>query len=94
MERVLARKNKAYELFWIGCEKHIHGVCMLVTERWIEKVLEVKHVNERLMVVRMIVGRSVLNLISVYAPHTGRSQVEKEEFLVMLVGNSVGNRFR
>ena len=36
------------------------------------------------MVVRVIVGRSVLNLISVYAPQTGRSMVEKEEFLAML----------
>ena len=29
-------------------------------------------------------GRSVLNLISVYAPQTGWSKVVKEEFLAML----------
>ena len=33
---------------------------------------------------RVIVGRSVLNLISVYALQTGRSMVETEEFLAML----------
>ena len=56
------RKMGAYKLFWMGCEKGIHGVGMLVADRWIEKVLDVNRVSERLMVVRMIVGRSVLNL--------------------------------
>ena len=78
-----ARKKGAYKLFWMGCEKGIRGVGMLVADRWIEKVLDVKRVSERLMVVRVIVGRSVLNLISVYAPQTGWSKVVKEEFLAM-----------
>ena len=68
----------------MGCKRGIRGVGMLVADRWIEKVLDVKHVSERLLVVRVIVGRSVLNLISVYAPQTRRSMVEKEEFLAML----------
>ena len=72
----------AYKLFWMGCEKGIHGVGMLVADRWIEKVLDVKRVSERF--VRVIVGRSVLNLISVYAPQVGWSREVKEEFLAML----------
>ena len=52
----------------------------MVADRWIEKVLYVKRVTERLLVVRAIVGRSVLNLIS----QMGRSMMEKEEFLAML----------
>ena len=47
-------------------------------------MLDVKRVSERLTVVRVMVGRSVLNLISVYAPQTGWSKVVKEEFLAML----------
>ena len=79
-----ARRMGAYKLFWRGGEKGIHGVGMLVADRWIEKVLEVRRVSERVMVVRVIVGRTVLNLISVYAPHTGYSRMEKEDFLAML----------
>ena len=79
-----ARKMGAYKLFWMGCKKEIHGVGMLVADRWIEKVLDVMRASERLMVVRVIVGRSVLNLISVYAPQAGRSMEDKEEFLAML----------
>ena len=58
-----ARRVGEYKLFWLGCERGIHGVGLLVADRWIEKVLDVKHVSERLMVMRVIVGRTVLNLI-------------------------------
>ena len=44
---------------------------------WIEKVLDVKRWSERIMVLRVVVGRSVVNLISVYAQQTGRGKEEK-----------------
>ena len=72
-------------MFWKGGEKGIHGVGILVADRWIGKVLDVKRVSERLMMVKVIVGRSVLNLLSVYALRKGLSNEEKEEFLAMLV---------
>ena len=28
----------AYKLFWVGYERGIHGVGVLVAEKWIEKV--------------------------------------------------------
>ena len=40
---------------------------MMVAEKWVKNVMEVKRVNEKIMVVRMRVGHhSILN-ISVYA---------------------------
>ena len=56
-----ARKLGPYKLFWMGYKKGIHGVGMLVADRWIKKVLDVKCASGRLMVVSTIVGRSVLN---------------------------------
>ena len=79
-----ARKLGEYKFLWMGCSKGIHGVGLLVADRWIEKVLEVRRVSERLMVVRVIVGRTVLNLISAYAPQAGRPRPEKEEFFTLL----------
>ena len=87
-----ARRLRAYKLFWMGCKNGIHGVGMLVANRWIEKVLEVKRVSERLMVVRVIVGRSVLNLISLHAPQMGRSMVGRR-FSDHAGKSSVGDRF-
>ena len=43
-----------------------------------------KRVRERLIVVRVIVGRTVLNLISAYAPQAGRHMQEKEESFTLL----------
>ena len=78
-----ARKLGEYKFFWMGSSRGIHGVGLLVAERWIEKVLEVRCV--RLMVVRVIVGRTVLNLISAFAPQAGRPMPKKEEFFTLLV---------
>ena len=73
------------KFFWMGCEEGTAGVGFLVAERWVQKVLEVKRVSARLMLLRVIVGKSVLNLVSVYAPQTGRSMEEKEKFYVSLL---------
>ena len=36
----------------MGCERGIQGVGLIVADRWIEKkVMDVKHVSERLMAV-------------------------------------------
>ena len=79
-----ARTLGSHKFFWMGCEEGISGVGVLVAESWVEKVLEVKRVSERLMVVRVIIGKSVLNLVSVYAPQVGRAMEEKEEFFISL----------
>jgi hypothetical protein len=88
--RILEGRGGAkYKFFWSGCEQGVSGVGILVAEKWIESVLEVRRVSERLMVVRVAVGRSVLNLVSAYAPQVGRTVEEKEEFLV-LFGKTLG----
>ena len=69
-----------YKLFWIGCEEGILGVGILVAERWVE----VKCISERLPVLRIMVGKSVLNLVSVHGPQVGQSVEEKEEFYISL----------
>ena len=53
-----------------------------MAERWIEQVLDVEHVSEILMVVRGIVWRTVLNVISAYAPRAERCMVEEEEWVI------------
>ena len=63
-----ARTFGGCKLFWIGCEEGNAGVGVLVAEQWIEKVIDVKRISERLLVLRVMVGRTVLNLISAHAP--------------------------
>ena len=71
--RVMGGEGARYKFFWSGSEKGVSGVGVLVAERWIESILEVRRVSERLMVVRLVVGRSVVSLVCAYAPQVGRS---------------------
>ena len=57
---------------------------VLVAEKWINSVIEVRKISERLMVLRVSVGERVLNLLTVYAPQVGRSSEEKAEFFITL----------
>ena len=82
----LGEKGKSYRFFWRGGvdKDGLAGVGVLVAEKWVENVVEVKRLSERLMLIRVSVGTNILNVISGYAPQVGRSTVEKEEFLLSL----------
>src|SRR5206468_1491119 len=78
--RTLEGDGHKYKFFWTGCKEGSSGVGILVAEKWLEKVVEVKRINERLMLVRLTVGVRVVNIVSAYAPQAGRPYAEKEEF--------------
>ena len=40
--------------------------------------------SEHVMVLRLAIGKSVLNVVSVYAPQVGRAIEEREEFYILL----------
>ena len=79
-----SRTDGGYKFFWKGCKEGTAGVGMMVAEKWVKNVLEVKRVNERIMVVRVRVDKVILNLITAYAPQVGRKMEEKEEFYIEL----------
>jgi len=68
------------QFFWQGGEKKSLGVGILVAKRWIEKVIEVRRFSERVMLVRVLVGKQVINILSAYAPQPGRAMEDKEIF--------------
>ena len=67
-----AKKMGGYKFSWMICEKGIHGVGLLVADRRIEEVLDEENHD-----MRVIVGRSVLNLLSVYASESRRGREER-----------------
>ena len=42
------------------------------SNEWVENVVEVKRLSERLMLIRISKGTNILNVISVYAPQLRR----------------------
>jgi exonuclease III len=69
--RIIGYDDGWYKFFWVGCEEGVAGVGVLVTKKWIESVVEVRRVSERVMVLRLAIGKSLLNIVSVYAPQVG-----------------------
>src|SRR5213083_131660 len=79
----LGAKGKRYKFFWKG-KDGLAGVGVLVAEKWVERVIEVKKMSERMMLLRVSIGANILNVISGYAPQVGCSIEDKEAFLLAL----------
>jgi len=80
--RVLEAAGKKYQFYWKGGEEESLGVGVLLAERWIEKVIQVCMFSERVMLVRVLVAKQVINISSAYAPQSGRAMEDKERFWV------------
>ena len=72
--------GKRYKLFWIGNKAKTDGVGIFVVEKWVDSVVSVERHSERVLVLKMVFGDYLLNVFTVYAPHSGRPDEEKECF--------------
>ena len=55
-----------------------------MAEEWIEKVFEVQRVFDRIILVKLVVSQRVVTLLSVYAPQSALSDVDKDVFFDQL----------
>ena len=53
---------------------------MFIAERWIDSVVNVVRVNERIMYVKLVIGKPIAIIVSAYAPQVGSSAEEKKDF--------------
>ena len=75
-------KDSRFNLFWSGNDKGTGGVGVLLAEEWWEKVFEVVRVSDRIILIRMTIGKIVF--VCVYAPQANLSEFEKDRFYQML----------
>ena len=73
-------KDSKYKLYWSGNSKGTAGVGVFLAEKWIQKVFEVKRVSDRIILIKLVVGLRVLNVLSIYAPQSGLSDNDKDNF--------------
>jgi hypothetical protein len=52
--KTFGKVGQRYKLFWQGCKEGVAGIGVMVAERWIEKVIEVRRVSERVARVHCI----------------------------------------
>ena len=77
-------KDSRYKLFWSGNDNATGGVGVLLAEEWWKKVFEVVHVSDRIILIRMTIGKTVFVFVCVYAPQANLSEFEKDQFYQML----------
>ncbi|XP_065315504.1 uncharacterized protein LOC135924376 [Gordionus sp. m RMFG-2023] len=84
--RMIGKTNEKYKFFWQGGIDGKAGVGVLVAEKLVDKVVEVRRLDNQIMVIKMIFGRKLYNIISAYVPQVGRSEEEKDIFWDSLLG--------
>ena len=68
------------KIFYNGADGRKNGIGIVLREELAESVLEVKRVSDRLMVMKLEVNGSILNIVSTYAPQANNSMEEKNDF--------------
>ena len=64
----------------MGGEEKQNGVGIFVAEKWVDGVVSVERHSKRVLNLRMVLDNGLLNVLTVYAPHSGKSEEEKENF--------------
>ena len=72
--RVMGKGMSVYKFFLQGCKDGNVGV------GWIDRIIDVKRVDERIMCLKMLIGDKLVTCICAYAPQTGRNAEEKDSF--------------
>ncbi|KAK3893379.1 hypothetical protein Pcinc_002812 [Petrolisthes cinctipes] len=78
-------KSERYKLFWIGNDKGTGGVGIFLAEKWVDKVIEVNRVSNRIIQMKLMVGETIFTAISVYVPQCGLSEEAKDWFYDRLI---------
>ena len=66
--------------FWSGNSEGTNRVGILLAKKWTDKVFEVQRPSDRIILLKLIIGKTVYTLVSVYAPQQGRPEAEKDRF--------------
>ena len=67
--RFVKEKDSIYKLLWVGNDKSM-DVGILFAEKWVEAIFDVKHVSDRIMLLKIAVGKSIVAVLLVYAPQS------------------------
>jgi len=63
----------------MGSMAKTDGVGIFVAEKWVHTVVSVERHSERVLVLKIVLGDCLLNVFTVYAPHSGKPD-EEESF--------------
>ncbi len=69
--------GEGYKLCYSGASRN--GVGIILPSEWQDKILEVKRKIDRVMSIKLVVGKRMLNIISAYAPQSHRRDAARKK---------------
>ena len=57
--RLVKGKKSRYKMFWVEYYKRISSVGILLVKKWVEAVFDVKSVLDRIMFIKIVVGKNM-----------------------------------
>jgi len=69
---------KAKDISYSEWEVRSDGVEIFVAEKWMDSVVSVERHSKRVLMLKMVLDNGLLNFLTVYAPHSGKLEEEKE----------------
>ncbi|XP_060182222.1 uncharacterized protein LOC132611877 [Lycium barbarum] len=75
-----AKEVDGYKLWFSGKSGDRKGVGILVDSKLRDQVVEVRRVNDMMIMIKLVIGGFTLNIISAYAPQVGLDEEVKRRF--------------
>ena len=63
----------------MGGKEKTDDVGIFVAEKWVDSLVSVERRSDKVMIVKLVIDNGLLNVLTVYAPHTGKPEEEKEK---------------
>jgi hypothetical protein len=73
-------EGTGFKLWYTGTTSGRNGVGILIDRNLKDGVVDVRRQGDRIILVRLVIGDSALNVISAYAPQVGLSESSKSQF--------------
>ena len=78
--RFLNTNTKAYKMFYHGEKNGKNGVGIVLAAEFLGSILSIKKISDRLLHLRLVIGKETWNIVSAYVPQTGCDEEEKLAF--------------
>ena len=86
--RIINGRAGQYKLLWIRNGKGLRGVGISLAKKWVDKVINISRVSDRMIVNKVLIQRIIISLTSdltVYILQSGLDDGQKDNFCDSLV---------
>ena len=86
-------KDSRMRLYWCGNQKRppSGGVGIMLAEKWVEKVFEVKRITDRILMLKLIIGKQIYTFVALYAPPSWPTSGREGQFLLPIAERCHGD---